>query len=96
MDLIYVDEDTLDWLNFHKSPMPMAEMERDIELGYAEFKCLVGYGLTLKQFHIALLYYFCGLKQCEIARIIRTSQPNVSQQIRKLKERIAKHLVNGL
>jgi len=92
IELLYVDEDTLDWLSVHKSPMPMAEMETDGYLGYEEFKVLADCGLTLKQFHVVLLYYFCGKKQAEIARIMRINQSNASRYLSQSKKKILKKL----
>ena len=91
--MIYVDEAALDWLNFHKSPMSMAEMETNNRLGYAEFKVLADCGLTLKQFHVILLYYLCGMKQREIARITRTSRPTVTIHLKRAKKKILKKLL---
>jgi len=96
IEIVYVEDDVLDWLNFHKSPMPMAEMETDSRLGYAEFKVLADCGLTLKQFHVILLYYFCGMKQREIARITRTSQPTIAEHLQYAKKKILKKLKNTL
>ena len=92
MDLITVDEETLDWLNFHKSPMSMAEMETNRELGCAEFRVLADCGLTLKQFHVVLLYYFCELKQREISKIMRMNQSNVSRYLSQSRKKILKKL----
>ena len=92
IELVYVKENTLEWLNAHKSPMPMVDMETNGHLGYEEFKVLADCDLTLKQFHVVLLYYFCGKKQVEIARITRTSQSNVAHQIIKAKKKILKKL----
>jgi len=93
IELLYVDEDYLDWLSVHKSPMPMVDMETNGHLGYEEFKVLADCGLTLKQFHVVLLYYFCGKKQPEIARITRTSRPTVTIHIKRAKKKILKKLL---
>ena len=95
IDIIYVDDDVLDWLNIHKSYMSMAEMETNQRLGYKEFKCLVGCGLTLRQFHVVLLYYFCELNQSEIARIMRIDQSTVSQYLMWSKKKILKKLIKS-
>ena len=95
IELVYVDEDTLDWLSIHKSPMLMHEMETNGYLGYKEFKVLADCGLTLKQFHVVLLYYFCGKKQAEIARIMRLSQQAVSQYLVWAKKKILKKLLKS-
>ena len=92
IELLYVDEETLDWLSVHKSPMLMHEMETNGHLGYEEFKVLADCGLTLKQFHVVLLYYLCGKKQVEIARIMRINQQNVSNYLFWAKKKIFKKL----
>ena len=92
IEIVYVEEDTFDLMSANNSPMPMADMETDSRLGYKEFKCLASCGLTLKQFHIIMLYYFCGLKQDEIARITRTSVSSVQNQVQKSKRKILKTL----
>ena len=93
IELVYVKENTLEWLNAHKSPMPMVDMETNGHLGYEEFKVLADCGLTLKQFHVVLLYYFCGKKQPEIARITRTSKQSVSIHIQRAKKKILQKLL---
>ena len=93
IELLYVDEETLDWLSVHKSPMLMHEMETNGYLGYEEFKILADCGLTLKQFHVVLLYYFCGKKQAEIARITRTSQQTVATHLKRAKKKLLKKLL---
>ena len=96
IELLYVDEGALEWLNIHKSAMSMAEMETDPRIGYAEFKVLTDCNLTLKQFHVILLFYFCGMKQTEIARITMTSQPTVAEHLQYAKKKILKKLKNTL
>jgi len=92
IEIVYVEEDTLEWLNFHKSSMPTSDMETNPRLGYAEFMVLADCGLTLKQFHVALLYYFCGKKQREIARIMRINQSNASRYLSQSKKKILNKL----
>ena len=94
--LVYVDNDTLDLISANDSPMPMADMETDSRLGYKEFKVLSDCNLTLKQFHIVLLYYFCGKKQREIARIMSISPQAVSNYLMWAKKKILKKLKKNL
>ena len=93
IELLYVDEDAIEWLNVNKSVMSMADMETDPRLGYKEFKVIADCGLTLKQIHVVLLFYFCGIKQPEIARIIRTSRPTVTIHLKRAKKKIRKKLL---
>ena len=92
IELLYVDEDVIEWLNVNKSVMSMADMETDPRLGYKEFKVIADCGLTLKQIHVVLLFYFCGMKQTEIAGIMRINQSNVSGYLSQSKKKILKKL----
>jgi len=96
IEIVYVDEDVLDWLSVHKSDMSMADMETNSQLGYAEFKVLTDCGLTLKQFHVVLLYYFCGVKQVEIARIMGIDESTVREHLTYAKKKIFKKLSKNL
>ena len=93
IELLYVDEDAIEWLNVNKSVMSMADMETDPRLGYKEFKVIADCGLTLKQIHVVLLFYFCGMKQREIARITRTSQPTITVHLKRANKKILKKLL---
>ena len=93
IELLYVDEDAIEWLNVNKSVMSMADMETDPRLGYKEFKVIADCGLTFKQIHVVLLFYFCGMKQREIARIMRIDRANVSQYLTWAKKKIYKKLL---
>ena len=95
IEIIYVEEEVLDWLNIHKSPMPMACMETNSHLGYAEFKVLSDCNLTLKQFHVVLLYYFCGKSEREVGRIMKIDRSTVNEHLMYSKKKILKKLTKN-